>query len=81
MDKRRRVPRLQNKNLRGLEMKTGRRTFLKLCGTAVVAVLPGVRLFAIRVYNKIRGVKPQFYPGRVKPLNIAKMRKRGEWQG
>ena len=64
-------------------MKIKKRTFLKLCGTAAItAIVPGIKLFAAKVYNKVlSGNKPQNYPGRVKMLNIEKTKKRGEWQG
>lgn len=63
-------------------MDMRKRTFLKLCGTAAVALMPGIKLFAVKIYDKVlRGVRPRSYPGRVKPLNIAKMRKRGDWLG
>ncbi|MFA6715833.1 MAG: hypothetical protein WCS27_10685 [Victivallaceae bacterium] len=63
-------------------MKIGKRTFLKLCGTATVALMPGIKLFAAKIYNKaLRGVKPRSYPGRLKMLNIKKNGKRGDWQG
>jgi hypothetical protein len=60
-----------------------RRQFNRLILSAVIAGATSVRGFAARLTPSrfLKALKPQSFPGRLRPLDEAEVRKEGKWAG
>ena len=72
---------MQQKNLRGVEMK--RRDFIKMAGALYAySLIAKCGAFAMAAPKRvIEAVRGGFYPGRIKKLDFRAIAKQGEWKG
>jgi len=64
-------------------MEITRRQFSLMILSASALCIAGVRWFAARPVPSrvLKALKPQSFPGRLRPLDEADMRKEGPWSG